>query len=105
MSLTKQEKSNILEQEKLKRSIQGKSSVLAMILSFFLPGLGDLYCGSYVKGLIFIVLDVICFILIFFGIGLIVAPVLVICGVISAHLSAKKSGDRNIKKMEKNINK
>ena len=105
MSITDQEKSKILEQERFQKSIQGKSSVLAMILSFFVPGLGDLYCGSWIKGLIFIVLDIICLVLIFIGVGFIIAPVLVICGVISAHLSAKKSGERKIKKTEKKLNK
>lgn len=39
-----------------------KSPILAAILSFFIPGLGHLYAGLIVNGLVFLFLGILCFI-------------------------------------------
>ena len=38
---------------------QKKEPIIAGILSFFLAGLGHLYCGQIIKGIIFIIVDII----------------------------------------------
>jgi len=104
MTLTTEEKRRILEEEKLRRQIKGKSVVVSVILSFFIPGLGDLYCGSWIKALIFFALDILSFILVFvMGIGSFLYVVVWICGLISAWLSANNSEKRKIKKIDKSL--
>ena len=102
MALTDEEKRRIFEEEKLKKEMQGKSVVVSVILSFLIPGLGDLYCGSWIKALIFFALDFLAFILLFaMGIGVFLYAPVWVCGLISAWLSANKSEKRKIKKVDK----
>lgn len=104
IALTEEEKRRIFEEEKLRRQMQGKSVVVSVILSILMAGLGDLYCGSWDKALIFFALDFLCFILTFaMGIGAFLYGLVWICGLISAWLSAKKSEKRAIKKTEKSL--
>lgn len=104
MALTEDEKRRIFEEEKLRKEMQGKSVLLSVFLSFLIPGLGDLYCGSWIKALIFIALDIISLALIFvMGIGIFLFAFVWICGLISAWLSASKSEKRNIKRVEKTM--
>jgi len=104
MTLTDEEKTRIFEEEKLKKEMTGKSPVVSIILSFILPGLGDIYCGSWIKGIIFFALVFLSFILMFAaGIGFFLYVPVWICGLISAWLSANKSEKRKIKKVEKSL--
>ncbi len=107
MPLTQEEKKKIIEEEKLRQAMQGKSTVVAVILSIFVPGLGDLYCGSWIKALFFFLLDVVGLIMVIgtLGIGLIFFIPVWIAGLISAWLSANKSAKRRIRKVERsNLN-
>lgn len=101
MALSEQEKQRIFEEEKLRKQMQGKSVLVSVILSFLIPGLGDLYCGSWIKALIFFGLDLLSFILMFaMGIGIFLYVPVWFCGLISAWLSAKKSEMRSMRKVE-----
>ena len=103
MALTEEEKRRIFEEEKLKKEMQGKSVVVAVFLSFLIPGLGDLYCGSWIKAIVFFALDLVAFILMFVGIGIFLYVLIWFAGLISAWLSASKSEKRRIKKLEKSL--
>ena len=91
MALSEEEKRKILEEEKLKRDMQGKSVFVAVLLSVILPGLGDLYCGSWFKAMVFLGLDLVCLVLSLVGIGLYLFAIVWVFGLISAWLSAAKS--------------
>jgi TM2 domain-containing membrane protein YozV len=99
-----EQKRRIIEEEKLRQSLQGKSVGVAIVLSFLIPGLGDLYCRSWVKAGIFAVLNFIVFILILaMGIGFFVAPFVWVAGIISAVMSANASKQRSIKSIERAV--
>lgn len=94
----------LTDEENLKKEMKGKSVVVSLILSFLIPGLGDLYCGSWIKALIFFVLDFLAFILMFaMGIGVFLYAPVWFCGLISAWLSASKSEKRQTKKVDKSL--
>ena len=104
MTLTTEEKKRIVEEEKLRNEMKGKSVVVSLILSFLIPGFGDLYCGSWIKALIFFALDFLSFILVFpMGFGAFLYALVWFCGLISAWLSANKSARRKIKKVDKKL--
>jgi len=104
MTLTNEEKRKIVEEEKLRKAMKGKSVILSLLLSLLIPGLGDLYCGSWIKAFIFFAIDFILLILTFLtGIGVFLYSPLIICGLISAFLSTKKSEKRNIQKVEESL--
>ena len=104
MGLTDEEKRKIMEEEKIRKQMQGKSVVVSVILSILIPGLGDLYCGSWIKAFIFFGLDIICFILLFaMGIGAFLYAPVWVCGLVSAWLSAKKSEKKAISQTEKSL--
>jgi TM2 domain-containing membrane protein YozV len=94
MALTDEEKRRIFEEEKLRKEMAGKSVAVSVILSFLIPGFGDLYCGSWIKALIFFALDFLAFILMFAaGIGIFIFAPVWVCGLISAWLSANKKSN------------
>ena len=100
MALTDEEKRRIFEEERLKKEMTGKSVVVSVILSILIPGFGDLYCGSWVKALIFFALDFLALVLMFDGgIGVFLLAPIWVCGLISAWLSANKSEKRKISKV------
>lgn len=104
MALTEEEKTHIIEEEKLRKQMEGKSALVSVILSFLIPGLGDLYCGSWIKALIFFALDFIAMMFMFVaGIGFLLWSIIWVIGLISAWLSANKSEIRKIKKVERSI--
>jgi TM2 domain-containing membrane protein YozV len=85
--------------------LQGKSALIAIILSFLIPGLGDLYCGSWVKAIVFFVLVFFAFALLFVaGIGAFLFAIIWVAGLISAWMSANKSQERRIAAAGKLIN-
>ncbi len=82
--------------------MQGKNVIVAVILSVIIPGLGDLYCGSWIKAFIFFALYALSLILLLaMGIGIFLLVPVWVCGLISAWLSANKSEKRKIKKVKK----
>ncbi len=104
MALTNEERRRIFEEEQLRKEMKGKSPLVSIILSFFIPGLGDLYCGSWIKACIFFLLDFLAFMLIFAaGIGFFLWTIVWICGLISAWISAGKSDKRTMKRVENSI--
>ncbi|MCS3901013.1 DUF5683 domain-containing protein [Methanococcus voltae] len=67
-----------------------KSPALAAILSFFIPGLGQIYNGEIIKGIIIIVLFVISFFAIAILIGFIMLPIVWLYAVCEAYNTANK---------------
>ncbi len=72
------------------RPVFYKNSGLAAVLSFFYMGLGQIYNGQIAKGIFFIVLYSISWLLIFILVGLVTTPVLWIYGMYDAYKSAEK---------------
>jgi TM2 domain-containing membrane protein YozV len=71
-----------------------KNPTTATILSFFVMGLGQIYNGQIGKGIIFIILYAISWLLMFVLIGFITTPILWIWGMIDANRSAKKINEK-----------
>lgn len=69
---------------------QAKDPGIAAVLSFFFTGLGQLYNGEIGKGIAFIVVQGINFVLIFFLIGLVTFPLVWIFGIYDAYKSAER---------------
>ncbi len=67
-----------------------KNSGLAAVLSFFFTGLGQIYNGQIGKGVLFIVIQGINFLLTFIIIGFISAPLFWIWGMVDAYKTAEK---------------
>jgi TM2 domain-containing membrane protein YozV len=65
-----------------------KSSGIAVVLSFFIPGLGQIYNGQIGKGIVFIILAAIFAVLTTLLIGLILYPLLWIYGMYDAYKTA-----------------
>ncbi len=62
---------DLLEQQLLISQAQRKSPVLAAILGFFFPWAGAFYNGKIAAGVVFLVIDLVFFLLSIIGIGLI----------------------------------
>lgn len=104
MILTNEDKRRIIEEETLRKQLDGKSSIVAVTLSVMIPGLGDFYCGSFIKAFVFFGLDLLCFVLLFFmGVGAFLYVPVWVCGLISAWLSVSKAGKRKIRKVNRSI--
>lgn len=71
-----------------------KNPTTATILSFFVMGLGQIYNGQIGKGIMFIILYVISWLLMFVLIGFITTPILWIWGMADANRSAKKINEK-----------
>ena len=67
-----------------------KNPGLAAVLSFFYMGLGQIYNGQIAKGVAFIVVYSISWLLIIVVIGLLTTPILFIYGMYDAYRSAEK---------------
>lgn len=70
--------------------VEHKSSGLAAILSFLIPGLGQIYNGEIMKGVLFIVLALVFAVLIFFLIGIPLYFILWIYGIYDAYQGAER---------------
>ena len=70
--------------------VERKSSGLAAVLSFLFVGLGQVYNGQIGKGLLFIIIGVICVFLMLFLIGFILYPIFWIYNIYDAYNTAKK---------------
>jgi len=71
-----------------------KNPTTATILSFFVMGLGQIYNGQIGKGIMFIILYVISWLLMFVIVGFITTPILWIWGMVDANRSAKKINEK-----------
>lgn len=67
-----------------------KNPGLSAVLSFFYMGLGQIYNGQIAKGIVFIVVYTISWILMAVLIGFITTPILFIWGIWDAYKSAEK---------------
>jgi len=67
-----------------------KNPGLAAVLSFFYMGLGQIYNGQIAKGIAFIIIYTISWIMIIVLIGLLTTPILFIYGMYDAYKSAEK---------------
>ena len=67
-----------------------KNPGLAAVLSFFYMGLGQIYNGQIAKGVFFIAIYTLSWILVVVVIGILTTPILFIYGMYDAHKSAEK---------------
>lgn len=66
-------------------SADQKSTLIAILASWFWPGLGHFYVGSTTKGLVFAILALISYALIFLVIGWFTTPILVLIAAYDAY--------------------
>lgn len=71
-----------------------KSAGLAAVLSFLLPGLGQIYNGQIFKGIVLVVIDTINAALMFILIGFVTHVITVIYAVYDAYKTAERSNAR-----------
>jgi len=71
-----------------------KNPTIATVLSFFVMGLGQIYNGQIGKGVLFIVLYIISWVLIYAVVGFVTTPILWIWGMVDANKSAQKINER-----------
>lgn len=67
-----------------------KNSGLAAILSFLLPGLGQMYNGEIGKGVLIMVVQFVNFLLMFIIIGFITSPIVLIWAIYDAYKTAER---------------
>jgi len=67
-----------------------KDKTLAGILSFFIPGVGQIYCGEVGRGIWFIFGAIVAYLTIFIGIGIIAYPAVIIWAILDAIKCAEK---------------
>lgn len=67
-----------------------KSPGLAAVLSFLICGLGQIYNGQILKGLIFLVAYIISWWMMWIFIGFITTPILWVWGIVDAYHKAQK---------------
>ncbi len=67
-----------------------KNPTIAVILSFFITGLGQIYNGQIGKGVLFIVLYAVSWVCMWIVVGLISTPILWIWGMVDANREAKR---------------
>jgi TM2 domain-containing membrane protein YozV len=72
-----------------------KSAGLAAVLSFFIPGLGQIYNGQILKGLVLIVIDAINVLLMFILIGYVTHVITVVYAVYDAYKTADRINARH----------
>jgi TM2 domain-containing membrane protein YozV len=68
-----------------------KSSGTAAILSFFIPGLGQLYVGEFMRGLCFCIGVFFSILLMSIGIGFILAPLIWFLSIYDAYKTAERT--------------
>ncbi len=71
-----------------------KNPTMASTLSLFVMGLGQIYNGQIGKGIIFIILYAISWLLMFVLIGFITTPILWIWGMLDAYRSAQEINEK-----------
>jgi TM2 domain-containing membrane protein YozV len=78
------------EQAAVYHQVQPHSAALAVVASFFIPGLGSMLNEKIGKGIGILACYVVAFILVFFLVGLIAAPAVWIWGMVAANNDAHK---------------
>jgi len=73
-----------------------KNPGVAAVLSFFICGLGQIYNGQIMKGIIMMVCYMIAWGLMYVLIGFVIAPVLWIYGIYNAYRGAEKINKANV---------
>ncbi len=71
-----------------------KSAGLAAVLSFFITGLGQIYNGQFLKGIVFIIAYAISWLLMYVLIGFITTPIIWLWGMFDAYRSAERINRR-----------
>ena len=71
-----------------------KNPGVAAVLSFFVTGLGQIYNGQIVKGVLFIIIQAINALLMYVLIGFITFPIFWIWGMVDAYRTAEKINAR-----------
>ena len=84
----------------LKQQKSYKNPFKAMLLSFIGIGFGQIYNDELVKGIIFIIFAAISISLMSCFIGYFIIPIIWICGIIDAVISARKINKRMSKKLK-----
>lgn len=72
-----------------------KNSGVAAVLSFFICGLGQIYNGQILKGLIMMGCYFIAWLLVYVLIGFIIVPILWIWGMYDAYQTAERMNKQN----------
>ena len=67
-----------------------KSPGLATVLSFFFCGLGQIYNGQILKGLVLVIAYFVSWLMMYIIIGFITTPILWIWGIVDAYRKAQK---------------
>lgn len=75
-----------------------KSSGIAAVLSFFISGLGQIYNGQILKGIIILLIQGLNGLLTFILIGYIFLPIVWLFAIIDAYRSAEKINRRNFRR-------
>ena len=75
-------------------NLSQKNPGFAAVASFLFAGLGQIYNGEFLKGFLFIVVQVINFLLIFIVIGFITYPIVWAIGIYDAYRSAEQINAR-----------
>ena len=73
----------------LQRTSPAKNPGVAAVLSFFFSGLGQIYNGQILKGLLFMAVQVVNFVLSFVVIGLFTGFIVWVWAIIDAYTSAE----------------
>lgn len=67
-----------------------KSAGLAAVLSFFVPGLGQIYNGQILKGIVLIIVDAINALLMFVLIGFVTHAITILYAIYDAYRTAER---------------
>ena len=86
-----------VEQEAVYVVQNRKNPGLAAVLSFFIPGLGQIYNGQIGKGILVIILSIVFSAMVIFLIGFILAPAIWIWAMYDAYSTAKKINEGTIR--------
>ena len=71
-----------------------RNPIIAAVLSLIIAGLGQIYNGQILKGVLFIVAQIINGLLLYVVIGFITMPLVGLWAVIDAYLVAKRNNER-----------
>ena len=71
-----------------------RNPIIAAVLSLIVAGLGQIYNGQILKGVLFIVAQIINGALLYVAIGFITMPLVGLWAVIDAYLVAKRNNER-----------
>ncbi|WP_462271837.1 hypothetical protein [Methanohalophilus sp.] len=69
---------------------QKKNPIVALILSFIFPGLGQIYIGQQQKGVLFVVIGICLFLMIYILIGIVLYPLFWLYSMYDAYTSSTK---------------